>query len=99
MAQVPTRTDRRSQLTKQTGDAQGKPGSPVAEKPGLHFIAANARERGGEIDLIMRDGAVTVFGSALSAAQTTGMPPPASRKKTQRLLGLLACGSPAEWEL
>jgi putative endonuclease len=39
----------------------GKPGSPLAGKPGLRFIAANARERGGEIDLIMRDGAVTVF--------------------------------------
>jgi DnaA initiator-associating protein len=39
----------------------GKPCSPLAESQGLRFIAANARERGGEIDLIMRDGAVTVF--------------------------------------
>ncbi len=31
------------------------------EGQGLRFIAANARERGGEIDLIMRDGTVTVF--------------------------------------
>jgi len=31
------------------------------QSKGLHFIAANVRERGGEIDLIMREGSTTVF--------------------------------------
>lgn len=31
------------------------------EGKGLHFIAANVRGRGGEIDLIMKDGEVIVF--------------------------------------
>lgn len=48
MAQVPTRTDRRSQLTKQTGDAWENQARRWLESRGLHFIAANARERGGE---------------------------------------------------
>ncbi len=39
----------------------GKPARRWLEGRGLRFIAANARERGGEIDLIMRDGTVTVF--------------------------------------
>ena len=61
MAQVPTGTNRRSQLSKQTGDAWESQARRWLERHGLHFIAANARERGGEIDLIMRDGAVIVF--------------------------------------
>ena len=61
MAQVPTGANRRSQLSKQTGDAREKPARRWLERHGLRFIAANARERGGEIDLIMRDGAVIVF--------------------------------------
>jgi putative endonuclease len=31
------------------------------EGKGLRFIAANVRGRGGEIDLIMKDGQTTVF--------------------------------------
>lgn len=31
------------------------------ESKGLRFVAANVRERGGEIDLIMRDGKTTVL--------------------------------------
>ncbi len=61
MAQVPTGTNRRSQLSKQTGDAWENQARRWLERHGLRFIAANARERGGEIDLIMRDGAVIVF--------------------------------------
>jgi putative endonuclease len=61
MAQVPTGANRRSQLSKQTGDARGSRARRWLERHGLRFIAANARERGGEIDLIMRDGAVIVF--------------------------------------
>ena len=61
MAQVPTGTNRRSQLSKQTGDAWESQARRWLERHGLRFIAANARERGGEIDLITRDGAVIVF--------------------------------------
>ncbi|WP_368764083.1 YraN family protein [Klebsiella quasipneumoniae] len=61
MAQVPAGTNRPGQLSKQTGDAWEHRARRWLEGQGLRFIAANARERGGEIDLIMRDGAVTVF--------------------------------------
>ncbi|MBA7930375.1 YraN family protein [Klebsiella sp. RHBSTW-00215] len=61
MAQVPGWTNRRSQLSKQTGDAWEIQARRWLESQGLRFIAANAHERGGEIDLIMRDGSVTVF--------------------------------------
>ncbi|MDK6769163.1 YraN family protein, partial [Klebsiella aerogenes] len=53
MAQVPTGANRRSQLSKQTGDAWESQARRWLERHGLRFIAANARERGGEIDLIM----------------------------------------------
>ncbi|EMP6172508.1 YraN family protein [Citrobacter amalonaticus] len=62
MAPVPARADRPRQLTsKQTGDAWETTARRWLERKGLHFIAANVRERGGEIDLIMRDGKTTVF--------------------------------------
>ena len=58
MAQVPAGKNRSGQLSKQTGDAWENQARRWLEGQGLRFIAANARERGGEIDLIMRDGAV-----------------------------------------
>ncbi|ENE4801988.1 YraN family protein [Klebsiella michiganensis] len=61
MAQIPGWANRRSQLSKQTGDAWETQARRWLEIQGLRFIAANVRERGGEIDLIMRDGSVTVF--------------------------------------
>ena len=62
MAPVPARADSPRQLTsKQTGDAWETTARRWLERKGLHFIAANVRERGGEIDLIMRDGKTTVF--------------------------------------
>ena len=61
MAQVPAGKNRSGQLSKQTGDAWENQARRWLEGQGLRFIAANARERGGEIDLIMRDGTVTVF--------------------------------------
>ena len=61
MAQIPGWANRRSQLSKQTGDAWEMQARRWLERQGLRFIAANVRERGGEIDLIMRDGSVTVF--------------------------------------
>ena len=61
MAQIPGWANRRSQLTKQTGDAWENQARRWLEDQGLRFVAANAHERGGEIDLIMRDGVTTVF--------------------------------------
>ena len=62
MAPVPARADRPRQLTsKQTGDAWESTARDWLLSKGLHFIAANVRERGGEIDLIMKDGQVIVF--------------------------------------
>lgn len=62
MAQIPARTSRPRQLTsKQTGDAWESTARDWLQSKGLHFIAANVRERGGEIDLIMREGNTTVF--------------------------------------
>ena len=67
MAQIPAGTNRPSQLSKQTGDAWENRARHWLESQGLRFIAANARERGGEIDLIMRDGAVTVLSRCATA--------------------------------
>ncbi|WLI75680.1 YraN family protein [Kosakonia sp. H02] len=62
MAKIPTGTNRPGELTrKQTGDAWEMQARRWLEGKGLRFIAANARERGGEIDLIMRHGNATVF--------------------------------------
>ena len=60
MAQVPAGKNRSGQLSKQTGDAWENQARRWLEGQGLRFIAANARERGGAIDLIMRAGTVTV---------------------------------------
>ena len=62
MAQIPAGADRPGQLSrKQTGDAWELNARRWLEGKGLRFIAANVRERGGEIDLIMKEGQVTVF--------------------------------------
>ena len=61
MAQIPGWANRRGQLSKQTGDAWETEARRWLESQGLRFIAANVRERGGEIDLIMRDSSITVF--------------------------------------
>ena len=62
MATVPTRSGSPRQLTtKQTGDAWEAQARRWLEGKGLRFIAANVNERGGEIDLIMREGRITVF--------------------------------------
>lgn len=56
MATVPTRSGSPRQLTtKQTGDAWEAQARRWLEGKGLRFIAANVNERGGEIDLIMRE--------------------------------------------
>lgn len=62
MAQIPAGADRSRQLTtKQVGDAAEQRARRWLEGKGMHFITANVRERSGEIDLIMREGTVTVF--------------------------------------
>lgn len=69
MAQIPARGDCSRQLTtKQTGDAWETAARHWLERKGLRFIAANVHERGGEIDLIMRDGKTLVLSkSAIDA--------------------------------
>ncbi|UNB78081.1 YraN family protein [Escherichia coli] len=55
--QVPTRSGSPRQLTtKQTGDAWEAQARRWLEGKGLRFIATNVNERGGEINLIMREG-------------------------------------------
>ncbi|EOW6618631.1 YraN family protein [Cronobacter dublinensis] len=62
MAQIPAGTVGSGQLSrKQTGAAFEAQARAFLERKGLRFIAANAHERGGEIDLIMDDRGVTVF--------------------------------------
>ena len=62
MAQIPAGAGSSRQLTtKQVGDTAEQRARRWLEGQGLAFIAANVRERSGEIDLIMREGTVTVF--------------------------------------
>lgn len=62
MAQIPAGADCPDQLSrKQTGDAWELKARRWLEGKGLRFVAANVRGRGGEIDLIMKDGQTIVF--------------------------------------
>ena len=89
MAQIPARTGRPRQLTsKQTGDAWESTARDWLQSKGLHFIAANVRERGGEIDLIMREGSTTVFVEVRyrRSAQFGGAAASVTRSKQHKLL-------------
>ncbi|AHY10509.1 MULTISPECIES: YraN family protein [Citrobacter] len=89
MAQIPARTGRPRQLTsKQTGDAWEAVARDWLHSKGLHFIAANVRERGGEIDLIMREGNTTVFVEVRyrRSAQFGGAAASVTRSKQHKLL-------------
>lgn len=67
MATVPTRSGSPRQLTtKQTGDAWEVQSASLAENKDCDLAAANVGERGGGIDLIMREGRTTVLSSTLS---------------------------------
>ena len=62
MAQIPARTNRTGQLSRQAAGALWESRARLwLERQGLRFVAANVRERGGEIDLIMRQQHVIVF--------------------------------------
>lgn len=61
MAQIPTRTGGASQLSSQQGAAWEHRARLWLEARGLRFVAANVRERWGEIDLIMTHASVIVF--------------------------------------
>lgn len=95
MAQVPAGKNRSGQLSKQTGDAWENQARRWLEGQGLRFIAANARERGGEIDLIMRDGAVTVLSRCATAVApgTVTRRPASPRKNNNDCLKPPVCGS------
>ncbi|MCY9800188.1 YraN family protein [Citrobacter braakii] len=89
MAQIPARTSRPRQLTsKQTGDAWESTARDWLQSKGLHFIAANVHERGGEIDLIMREGNTTVFVEVRyrRSAQFGGAAASVTRSKQHKLL-------------
>ena len=89
MAQIPARTSRPRQLTsKQTGDAWESTARDWLQSKGLHFIAANVRERGGEIDLIMCEGNTTVFVEVRyrRSAQFGGAATSVTRSKQHKLL-------------
>ncbi|WP_054178174.1 YraN family protein [Trabulsiella odontotermitis] len=89
MAPVPAGTDRPGQLSrKQTGDAWELRARRWLENQGLRFIAANIRERNGEIDLIMREGRVTVFIEVRfrQSARYGGAAASVTRSKQQKLL-------------
>ena len=89
MAQIPTRTDGTGKLSrKQTGDAWEQQARRWLEGNGLHFVAANVHMRGGEIDLIMKDGAVTVFVEVRyrSSARYGGAAASVTRSKQTKLL-------------
>lgn len=89
MAQIPARTSRPRQLTsKQTGDAWESTALDWLQSKGLHFIAANVRERDGEIDLIMREGSTTVFVEVRyrRSAQFGGAAASVTRSKQHKLL-------------
>ncbi|EPZ2456669.1 YraN family protein [Citrobacter youngae] len=89
MAQIPARTGRPRQLTsKQTGDAWESTARNWLQSKGLHFIAANVRERGGEIDLTMCEGNTTVFVEVRyrRSAQFGGAAASVTRSKQHKLL-------------
>lgn len=89
MAQIPARTSRPRQLTsKQTGDAWESAARDWLQSKGLHFIAANVHERGGEIDLIMREGNTIVFVEVRyrRSAQFGGAAASVIRSKQHKLL-------------
>ncbi|STA76434.1 Uncharacterised protein family UPF0102 [Citrobacter freundii] len=89
MAQIPARTSCPRQLTsKQTGDAWESTARDWLQSKGLHFIAANVHERGGEIDLIMREGNTIVFVEVRyrRSAQFGGAAASVTRSKQHKLL-------------
>ncbi len=89
MAQIPAGADRPGQLSrKQTGDAWELQARRWLERKGLRFIAANVRGRGGEIDLIMQEGPVTVFVEVRyrQSSRFGGAAASVTRAKQQKLL-------------
>ncbi len=89
MAQIPAGANRPGKLTtKQTGDAAELRARRWLERQGLSFIAANVHERGGEIDLIMHDGVVTVFVEVRYRASSAfgGAAASVTRSKQNKLL-------------
>lgn len=61
MAQIPTRPGSAGQLSSQQGAAWEYRARLWLERKGLRFVAANVRERWGEIDLIMKHHHAIVF--------------------------------------
>ena len=89
MADLPAGANRPGKLTrKAAGDAREKQARCWLEEKGLRFIAANVRERGGEIDLIMKQAATIVFVEVRFRRSDAfgGAAASVDRRKQQRLL-------------
>ncbi|WP_395298857.1 YraN family protein [Enterobacter hormaechei subsp. xiangfangensis] len=89
MAQIPAGADCPGQLSrKQTGDAWELKARRWLEGKGLRFVAANVRGRGGEIDLIMKDGQTIVFVEVrfLQSSRFGGAAASVTLAKQQKLL-------------
>lgn len=62
MAEIPTGTGGSDTLTRRQAGARAEYRARCyLEQAGLRFVAANMRVRGGEIDLIMKEGLTWVF--------------------------------------
>jgi putative endonuclease len=89
MAKIPAGADGSGKLSrKQTGEAWEQQARRYLESKGLHFIAANVHTRGGELDLIMKDGTVTVFVEVRyrTSARFGGAAASVTRSKQSKLL-------------
>ncbi|RNM25420.1 YraN family protein [Dickeya undicola] len=89
MAAVPSGTTGARVLNRQTtGDHYEQLARRYLERAGLMFVAANVTVRGGELDLIMRDGSTWVFVEVRYRRNNAfgGAAASITRKKQQSLL-------------
>lgn len=89
MESVPPRTNRTGKLSRQqTGTDYEQRARCYLEQAGLKFVAANLRFRGGELDLVMREGTCWVFVEVRyrQDARFGGAAASVTRAKQQKLL-------------
>ncbi|MFP1770493.1 YraN family protein [Lonsdalea quercina] len=74
--------------TRETGNDYERQARSYLERAGLTFVAGNVALRGGELDLIMRDGPIWVFVEVRYRrnADFGGAAASVTRRKQQRLL-------------
>ncbi|NDJ59089.1 YraN family protein [Enterobacteriaceae bacterium 4M9] len=89
MAQIPARPDSTGKLIQQRRGAHYEAQARRwLERKGLRFVAANVHVRGGELDLIMMQGATTVFIEVRyrASARFGGASASVTQAKQQKLL-------------